>query len=240
MSGTRERPPRAVAEEPAEATFDQEAVQRVLARAAELARTAPATAPKKVGLTLAELEAIARESGIDPAHVRAAAGELAVPAPSFGEKLLGGPARIVRERSLPGEADEARLAELADRARQVVGDPGRVELRPGSLTFTTIARTRPVLVTVLSRAGRTRVRVEIVLGPAIGGLFGGIGGGVGGGLGGTLAGVLGGALHMPLLGLAGMAGSMVFAFLLARTIFGGVARRDVELAERLAGELAQP
>ena len=50
-------------------------IAALLARAAERQRAAPADGPAS-GLTLDEIERLAAEAGLDPAHVRAAAGEL--------------------------------------------------------------------------------------------------------------------------------------------------------------------
>ncbi len=50
-------------------------IAALLARAAERQRAAPADGPT-TGLTLDEIERLAAEAGLDPAHVRAAAGEM--------------------------------------------------------------------------------------------------------------------------------------------------------------------
>lgn len=56
-------------------------IAALLARAAERQRAAPADGPVS-GLTLDEIERLAAEAGLDPAHVRAAANELSVRAPA--------------------------------------------------------------------------------------------------------------------------------------------------------------
>ncbi|MEM6997267.1 MAG: serine/threonine-protein kinase, partial [Myxococcota bacterium] len=63
--------------DPGGISFDTAQVDQVLARAAQL----QAGASHRPGLSPAEVEAVAVEAGIDPAHARQAAGEALVPAP---------------------------------------------------------------------------------------------------------------------------------------------------------------
>lgn len=79
-------------------TYQKEEIQQVLKRAVEL-QAASSSEESEVGLTLEELEQVARASGVDPIYVRQAAAELAAPstdAPAaathlFAERWVEGP-----------------------------------------------------------------------------------------------------------------------------------------------------
>jgi hypothetical protein len=92
--------------------YGDKEVGLILRRATEFQRQEPASAAEGGGLTLAELEEIAAEAGIDPRHLRRAASELdesgAWLRPEGAARLLGdrsgsrstGPCRAsFRERS---------------------------------------------------------------------------------------------------------------------------------------------
>ena len=86
----------------------------------------------RAGLTLAELQEIGAASGIDPAHVAAAAADLEALPPRAGNEALGLPDEIRRERALlhpvSDEAWERMVAELRRTFEQpgVAGKVGRV------------------------------------------------------------------------------------------------------------------
>lgn len=181
--------------------YNEAEVGRLLKRASELQRSSP-TAANPSGLTLTELEDIAKEAGLDVAMLRTAAQELDTvgSAPSIGEKLAGAPLRLVIERVLPFEASEASLLDFAALVAGIetaFGGPG--QLGQVGRTFTWHAsransgRTQQVRISV--RDGQTTVRIEETFGGMAGGLFGGVLGGVGGGVGLGAAPAIGFALH---------------------------------------------
>jgi len=92
--------------------YSEKEVGLILRRATEFQRSEPSAADP-TGLTLAELEEVASEVGIDPAYLRRAAAELEAGAGSGPwDKFLGGPLAFVLERTIPGEFPESRFEEL--------------------------------------------------------------------------------------------------------------------------------
>ncbi|NIN71902.1 MAG: hypothetical protein GTO46_08230 [Gemmatimonadetes bacterium] len=142
--------------------YGEEEVGLILKRAAELQRQEPAGSGEGGGLTLAELEEIAAEAGIDPRHLQRAAQEvdsLAVPLHGEGaDRLIGAPLVLKFERSLPGELPEDRFESLLPNIQDAVEGYGQPSL-----------------------LGRTRIRIEERSSQLATQLFGGIVGGVGGG-----------------------------------------------------------
>ena len=202
--------------------YNEKEVARLLQRASELQRTS-ADARSPSGMTLPELEDIAREAGLDVALLRQAATELdtTTPAAHVGEKLAGGPMRIVLERTLPFEASEAAFITLIPAIEAAFNGPGHIS--QVSKTFTWHAsrpnsgRSQQVRVTV--RGGTTMVRIEETYGGLAGGLFGGVLGGVGGGFGLGAGPAIGMALHsmalvftLPVVILAGTYASVRYGY----------------------------
>lgn len=193
--------------------YNEKEVARLLRRASELQRSSPA-APNPSGLTLNELEDIAKEAGLDVALLRQAATELdtGVGASEMGEKLAGAPLRLVFERVLPFEVSESAFAVLVPGIEAAFAGPG--QLGQVGKTFTWHAARpnsgRTQQVRVASRDGQTEVRIEESYGGLVGGLYGGVLGGVGGGFGIGIGGAIAGAL-----------GSVPLAFAFPTIIIGG-------------------
>jgi hypothetical protein len=222
--------------------FDDEEVARILERAAELEHRAPLAPPEISGMTLAQLEQVAAEAGIDPQHVRdaAVALERETRTPALpGASLLGAPMRLELERTVEGDIPAGAYETLAETIRATIPNPGYVSTLGKSFEWNSANPQRALRVTVTPRAGRTVIRIEERFGNLVGGLFGGIVGGVGGGGGGTAMGVIGGALHNIPAAVAAAGVALVGSFLLARTIFRKVVRyRSAEL-RRLLDALAE-
>jgi hypothetical protein len=99
--------------------------------------------------------------------------------------------------------------------------------------------TRTVQVTISPRNGRTTIRIEERLAGLAGGLFGGLMGGLGGGSGGISAGIGLGVLHSAAA-VAGIWGSVIAgSYLLARTIFGRIARGRGDALQNLMARLVE-
>jgi hypothetical protein len=222
--------------------FDDEEVARILERAAELEHRAPLAPPEISGMTLAQLEQVAAEAGIDPQHVRdaAVALERETRTPALpGASLLGAPMRLELERTVEGEIPAGAYEALPETIRATIPNPGYVSTLGKSFEWNSANPQRALRVTVTPRAGRTVIRIEERFGNLVGGLFGGIVGGVGGGGGGTAMGVIGGALHNIPAAVAAAGVALVGSFLLTRTIFRKVVRyRSAEL-HRLLDALAE-
>jgi hypothetical protein len=203
-------------------------VRRILRRAAELAEHDPGTSGAERPMTRDELERVAGELGLPASSIARAfdpAGDN--PGPARGKRpwFLGSPTRLVAEAEVAGEPSESQREDLIDDIRDAVGEAGMIESVGKSLTFRLTpgaSKRRDLSVRLRSRDGRTRIVVEERLGNQAAGLFFGLG--FGGGLGPMGAyiaavaklGVVG--LVFPLLWIPTM-------LVLARTIFGALARR---------------
>ena len=222
--------------------FDDQEVSHILERAAELQHREPLTPPETSGMTLAELEQVATEAGIDPQHVRNAAAALehdAVTSGLSGVGLLGAPLRLELERTVDRELTPGAYEELAETIRNTLSAPGHVSTLGKSFEWHSANPQRGLRVTITPRAGRTVIRIEERFGNLLGGLMGGIVGGLGGGGGGAAIGVIGGALHQIGLGLAAAGVLVVGSFLLARTIFRNVVHRRARELGRLLDALVE-
>jgi hypothetical protein len=111
--------------------YSQDEIQAIFRRAAERQQAA-AHPEERAGLTLPELEAIGAESGLDPAHVAAAARDLerigGPPAPrSLLERLYGTDTRLTVERTLPGAMDEAAWTDAVKALRAAFDAKGTAD-----------------------------------------------------------------------------------------------------------------
>ena len=211
----------------------------ILKRATELQDTAPE--PSGAGLSLWELEEIALEAGIDPAHLRRAAAEVesGAASSSLATAFLGTSPTVSMERVIPGEIAEDVFEILLPEIQRLDTGQGVPSLFGRTLTWrsNTPSNTRSLQVTVSSRDGETQIRVEEQLHGLAGGLFGGImgGGGIGIGVGvGVGVDVLGSVLFSVAFPLGVIGG----CYLIARSIFGATVRRRQrtlhDLMERLS------
>ena len=250
MAAERTRPTVSSRSEPSslstgERTYTEEQVATIFRRAAELERERGTTPG---ALSLPEIEAIAREAGIDLARVREAAREIDARADQGpGSVLAGAPIRRSVERIVEGELGaehHERLAEEIGAVLPAVGMGTRWGLSGGAssvgrtLAVSGWTGTSSVEVTVAPREGKTVIRIRSDRGQLAGGLFGGIVGGVGGGLGANVGWMLPFFLHLPPeVGVLGAGVVVAGAYGLARAIFGrtarGLDRRLDALADRL-------
>ena len=229
-------------QQPGTRRYNEKEVGLILRRATEM-QTAEPTALDPAGLTLAELEEIAAEAGIDPALLRHAANELDVlrPPPTVGGRLAGAPVVIDIERVIEGELPRECLEELVPTIQSATAGQGTASAVGRTLTWCSSTGSsiseRQVLVSV--RAGQTLIRMQESFGglaaSLFGGIMGGVGGGVGFGLGGALSATLGlgaGLIALPLTTVAG-------SYFLARAIYKSQVRRRQASAHSLVDRLAE-
>jgi hypothetical protein len=223
--------------------YGETEVARILRRATELQQEEPVLARGREGLSLAELEEIGAEVGIDPQFLRRAAVELDSTAgePSGWARVLGERVTLLQETVVPGELGEGGFERLVPVIQEVAEDFGQASLLGRTLTWRaeTASKTRSLQVMVTSRNGETHIRVEERLHQFASGLFGGTLGGVGGGVGlgvGLPVGieVLGSALFATAFPL----GILGITFLTARKIYQAVARRRKKVLALLLQRLA--
>src|SRR4051794_12796103 len=139
-------------------------VGAILRRAIELQHEEQRRAPQALarsedGASLAELEEMANEVGLEPALVRRAVAELeARPRPVPISPWTGSPGRIVFERVLPGEVSPAAIESLLAIIQGAVTAQGQGSMVGRTFTWTSIAPGRDpassgLTIGVIPRAG---------------------------------------------------------------------------------------
>jgi hypothetical protein len=160
-------------------------IGRILKRATELQHVEPSAPP--AGVTLAELEEIAAEAGIDPAYLRRAALELdaGVHDNSVWTKVVGDELVIIRELTIPGELADGGFERIVATIQAHSREHGQPSLLGRTLTWRaeTINKSRTIQIVVTSRDGRTQIRLEENLTQLAAGLFSGMTAGAGLGIG---------------------------------------------------------
>lgn len=131
----------------------------ILRRAAELQGMAPdaVTAP-----TLADLEQVADEAGIEPRYVRQAAAEVAA--------SRGGQASPRLRRTLAGELPPSAFDALVEEIRAATGMTGHATMTGRGFTWTSASPGQPappraITVTVAAVDGQTVIRADESLAP---------------------------------------------------------------------------
>jgi hypothetical protein len=223
--------------------FSPDEVEQILKVAAR--RDGEAAGSGRKELSVADLERIASEAGIDPARIQEAIAELEAKPRGPIERLLGAPTEIHLQRTLPVSLTPADLEALAVEIRSGAGEVGHVSLVGNTLTWTSASFQRPGAgqITISSLGGETSIRMDAFMGQIAGGLFGGIGGGMGVGAGTGVAAAVMGVTRDPMLATL-VAGAFTGAsLLLARTIYSAIAvsrRRRLDLLmQRLTDRIAQ-
>lgn len=214
MSQQRTQPPR---------QYGADEVQEILQRTSSLERKKQLERPT---LAIEEIEAIAKEAGLDATLVRRAAQELELKKSekTLGAKLAGAPLRQVFEREVDGEIGAAMHEQLAQEIKAVMGPRmtlGTLASVGRSLNWTTISKHGSAELSLFPRDGKTVIRIEVNTSMLAGGLFGGLMGGLGGGLGINLLWILPTVAHLPwYAGVGGLGATLVGAWGLARAIYG--------------------
>lgn len=223
--------------------YTEDQVSEILKHATDL--QAEESAPRHGsdgGMTLAEIQEIAAEVGINPRHLQTAAARLDRPEPSgLGVALAGGPLVVSVERVVPGEMSEGDFARIVPDIQRVFTGHGNATMVGSTLTYSaeTGQKQRTLQVVVSSQDGQTLIRAEERLHGLAGALFGGLVGG-----GGTGVGV---GIGVPL-GLEAL-GSVFFAvafpvalvgtfYAIARTIMKRTIRSRREALSDLVDEIA--
>jgi serine/threonine protein kinase len=217
--------------------FRHTQAKEIVKRAADIQLENPT---QEGALSLGGVQQIAAEVGIPPQYVEQAARSLDRPTASpTHSRFLGAPTVIQFERVVNGEVPESEYPELVEEIRATFGTTGEINTLGQSLAWRTPGQgTRQASVTIIPRAGRTRIRVRERLTNLAGGLFGGIMGGVGGSSIGAAFAIAFGA-GIPLLGIGVAAVAVSGSYGLARLIYTANARvKSTELSD-LADRLAQ-
>jgi len=225
-------------------------VRAIVSRAAELEASNPTMSG---AMTMGGMEQVARDAGIDPRFVKAAALDLSPRANSREHALtamtqpkenwiIGGPTRLLYEREVIGEVQEGDYPLLVDEIRRVIGEVGQVSQLGRSFTWILnrgSSGIRMIEIGVTVRNGKTRIMAQENLGQLIGVTFGALGGGLGGGGLGPIVGGLLGALHAggAVLG-AVIPLWLALVFSLARFTYARAAKGRASKLEEIADRLA--
>ena len=224
-------------------------IERIVNRAAEMEASNPTSSGS---MTLGGIEQLGRDVGIKPEAVRDAARHLSPHNVSSRDTsihppkknwLIGGPTRLLYERIVSGEVDDADFPILVEEIRILMSEVGTVAQLGRSFTWTLnkgasgIGRLMEVAVT--SRGGRTRIIIQESLQNLIGGIWGGVGGGMGGGgMGPIMGGLIGGKVLVAAAAWFLVPAWLTITYFTARTsYFYSVRSKEREL-EKLANRLA--
>lgn len=224
--------------------YGDDEMRQLLERAAEIqSREGTRALTHSGGFSLAEIEEIAAEAGITPAHLRQAAAEMETQVAQKGDWTwaTGEPVTLVRERVVEGELPAEAFEHLVVVLQQRAGSHGQPSLMGRTLTWQseTPSRNRLLQVVITSRDGQTRIRLEERLHQLAGGLFGGLMGGGGGGVGVAVGVGVGEALGSVLFAVAAPLGILGLTFVAARGIFSAVSRRRQRFLDDLLEHLAR-
>ncbi|MDH3270563.1 MAG: hypothetical protein OEN56_04480 [Gemmatimonadota bacterium] len=209
---------------PARVYADEE-IGKILKRATELQHREP-SAPA-AGVTLAELEEIAAEAGIDPTYLRRAAMEVdaGTSDPTVWTKVAGDELVLVREITLPGEFGVTGFERIVAAIQAASSEHGQPSLMGRTLTWRaeTASKTRTIQIVVSSRDGKTNIRAEENLMQMASGLFGGItaGAGIGVGMGFGLPIGLN-VLGSVLFAVAAPVGTVALSYIATRAIYRSI------------------
>lgn len=135
--------------------FSEQEMALILRRAAEL-QEGMDESPER---SLAEIQEIAAEAGIEPSYVAAAAAEMRRPREAPG--VLGAPTRFHSECLVPGELPSHALAAMVDCVRQHTGLHGDVTERLGIVEWRGRSPLGSILVTLAPRAGATCIGARV-------------------------------------------------------------------------------
>jgi hypothetical protein len=211
--------------------FNEREVADIIKRASELQLT-ETPAESTSGMSLVELEQVAREAGLDPVLVRRAAEDLdAQITTQRPSRFIGAPTALCLERTIDGEISSDEYEPLVLEIQRVLGDVGTASMLGRSLQWSATRRGQhgrergSVQLFITPRHGRTTIRIEESMTPVAAALFGGLMGGMGGGLMPLTIGLGLGQLHSVPGALGMSAGVVALAYGLARTIYGRVVTR---------------
>jgi hypothetical protein len=222
--------------------YDEKEIGRILKRATELQHAEP-SAPG-AGVTLAELEEIAAEAGIDPRYLRRAALEVegGRTDASVWARVAGDDLMLVRDLTLQGELDEDGFERIVAAIQTGAREHGHPILLGRTLTWRaeTPTKTRTMQIVVTSRDGQTRIRLEEDLTQTAVGWMAGLtaGGGVGVGMGVGMPIALE-VLGSTLFAFAFPVGTVALSYIAARQVYRAIVERRRTTLGRLFDAIAE-
>jgi hypothetical protein len=136
--------------------FTEEELREIL-RAASGPTDALPPAGRPGGLTLAEIESVAREVGLDPGAIAPAAARVAL---RRGGGVHGAPGIMNLHHRVPGEIRPGDYGDLAEAIAEAAGEPGTRSAAFGALEWETKPGGGRMKVTVTPGSGSTSIRVH--------------------------------------------------------------------------------
>lgn len=139
--------------------YGEKEISALLKRAAEIQDEKGVTVT--TGLSLAEVQQLAAEVGIDPQHIEAALAEMdrREEAPQKAN-IWGGPVSYSQERVIEGDVTEEMWESMVAEIRRAFKDTGEVHQWGQSLEWTHSGKSGDQAnVTITPRDGRTKVRI---------------------------------------------------------------------------------
>lgn len=137
--------------------FTDGEMKLILERAGE----ADAAARREAGYSLAEIQEIAQQVGLNPTDVAKAASTLRG-ALDNNNPVLGAPIRFHATRTLPTRLGEDDIADIVRRVREITGARGEVRSVPGGVEWRARPATGHFAIDFTPRGDGTRVDLTIV------------------------------------------------------------------------------
>ncbi|MCK5651239.1 MAG: hypothetical protein KAJ42_07675 [Gemmatimonadetes bacterium] len=133
----------------------------ILREASELKKVHSERRGSRDGLTLSEMQEIAREAGIDPDLVARAAALAPEHKLGLAARIFGGPAKYRMVGRVPGEVPEEEMGRIVETIREVLRHQGVANKVLDTLEWKTVGETSAVCVNVSARDGETRLEVSV-------------------------------------------------------------------------------
>ena len=137
--------------------YSDEEVALILRKASQLEVRAPAGSSG--GLSLAEIQRIAGEVGIDPDLVSQAAQLVDAPHTGGAAALFGGPTSYRAEVETAGVLPGEHFGEVVDVIRRVMGQPGKTSDVLDTLEWQTVGETSTVTILVRPKDDTTKIQI---------------------------------------------------------------------------------
>lgn len=132
----------------------------ILRKALQLQDRQPGEVPGPAdGLTLHEIQAIAREIGLDAELIERAAAALPATEESAAARFFGGPQRYRLEYTARGELSRDGLNRVVDSIRRTTGHQGKLEEALGSMEWQTVGELSQIAVRVSPHEGETSIQI---------------------------------------------------------------------------------
>jgi hypothetical protein len=147
-----------------ERRYGDREVRLILKSAAELQRRALDDTSASAGMTLAELEQVATEAGIDPTLIRRAAAQLDAPTSlDRGNRFVGSPTEVIVERTIDITLEPEAFDRMLDVIRATTHEVGEVSTVGRQFGWKGRSRGAKTDVSISAGERRTTLRVRIQL-----------------------------------------------------------------------------